>query len=488
MATTTANAVQKGGGTAVDTYNVKVAGSIETTTGGVTFRTSSLTAEAGTVRWNGTDFQGYTGASWESFTSTSGGGAGGWIGSSGIVRLLTVSDNVGIGTDVATSKLQVKDGAFLDAGTAGATPTSGSGTRLMWVPVKSAFRAGSVTGTNWDDANLGVASYGFGYDVKPGGDSNRFTLAMGCSCAATSAMDWQTDIAFGRNSIANAFNDAQLSIVFGNKTNQVNGQMDAVIFGTETNVLPSATMPMTFGYRTYAGGVSSLATGYKTGVNATYATSFGYTTAATGQASVVMGENVAFTKTYSLGVGYSATSSGSPDVLLNPNGDSYLSLDTGGVAIGATDPQGYKLYVNGNTYINGSLEVNSSNAAKTGGGTWNTLSDGRLKDITGDYTRGGAELAALQPVTYRYKKNNPLEAESVAEHTGFIAQDVEKTIPEAVTVGGKGYLSLNADPVYWAMLNSIKERQARIEKRGQLLAMIQSEVERLKEEMIRNER
>lgn len=45
----------------------------------------------------------------------------------------------------------------------GAIP-SGAGTRFMWVPSLGAFRAGSVTGSNWDFANLGAHSTAIGTD------------------------------------------------------------------------------------------------------------------------------------------------------------------------------------------------------------------------------------------------------------------------------------------------------------------------------------
>ena len=46
---------------------------------------------------------------------------------------------------------------------------------------------------------------------------------------------------------------------------------------------------------------------------------------------------------------------------------------------------------------------------------------------------------------------------------GFVAQDVQKIIPEAVTENSKGYLLVNNDPILWAMLNAIKQQQREIE-------------------------
>jgi hypothetical protein len=142
-----------------------------------------------------------------------------------------------------------------------------------------------------------------------------------------------------------------------------------------------------------------------------------------------------------------------------------------GVGIGTTGLSGYKLYVNG------SLAVNSSTADKTGGGSWGTLSDGRLKTITGTFDYGLDHIQDLQPIRYRYKRNNELGLTSGTEHIGFIAQDIEKVIPEAVREGEQGYLIVDNDPILWTMLNAIKEQQKQIET-------LQAEIEALKAQSI----
>src|SRR2546428_11923930 len=44
----------------------------------------------------------------------------------------------------------------------GSIPATGTGTRMMWYPGKAAFRAGNVTGTQWDDATTGFGSFAVG--------------------------------------------------------------------------------------------------------------------------------------------------------------------------------------------------------------------------------------------------------------------------------------------------------------------------------------
>jgi len=126
------------------------------------------------------------------------------------------------------------------------------------------------------------------------------------------------------------------------------------------------------------------------------------------------------------------------------------------VGIGTTAPD-QKLSVNGD-------------ASKSGGGSWQTFSDERLKNIKGNFTSGLKAVMQLQPLRYEYKTDNALGLKSEGEQIGFGAQALQKVIPEAVTKTSSGYLMVNSDPILWTMLNAIKEQQKEIE---QLKAQIQ---------------
>ena len=80
------------------------------------------------------------------------------------------SGNVGIGTSSPAALLDIQGGALLVQGATGATPVSGAGTRLMWIPDKAAFRAGFVNGAQWDAGNIGSYSFvGGGQDNTASG-------------------------------------------------------------------------------------------------------------------------------------------------------------------------------------------------------------------------------------------------------------------------------------------------------------------------------
>jgi hypothetical protein len=63
---------------------------------------------------------------------------------------------------------------FVASGTfnQGTIPATGAGTRLMWYPGKAAFRAGFVTGTQWDDAQVGYYSTAVGFHTTASGHAS----------------------------------------------------------------------------------------------------------------------------------------------------------------------------------------------------------------------------------------------------------------------------------------------------------------------------
>lgn len=110
------------------------------------------------------------------------------------------------------------------------------------------------------------------------------------------------------------------------------------------------------------------------------------------------------------------------------------------------------------------LHVNGDAAKTTGSTTWIISSDRRLKDINGNYNKGLAEIMALQPIRYNYKKDNPRQLPSDKEQVGFIAQDVQKVFPEAVSEREDGYLDFDIHPINVAYVNAIKELKAENEE------------------------
>ena len=129
--------------------------------------------------------------------------------------------------------------------------------------------------------------------------------------------------------------------------------------------------------------------------------------------------------------------------------------------------------------------VADGQAYKPGGGNWATLSDARLKEDIHPYTRGLAELRALRPVRYKYKKE--YWAASDRHFTGLIAQEVQDVVPEMVhpykfqAIGDKLLDVLAVDPsdLTYMLINAVKELDAENQLLKARLAAVEAEKQAL---------
>ncbi|MEI6716386.1 MAG: tail fiber domain-containing protein [Candidatus Saccharibacteria bacterium] len=152
---------------------------------------------------------------------------------------------------------------------------SGAGTRLVWAPKKAALRAGTVTGSQWDDANIGVGSVAFGQDTIAGG---ALSLAGGYGSQATG----DASIALGANNISS--NTGSVSIGFTNTSSgntslafgsgNIASGTRSTAFGDETT--SSNDNSTAFGQQTIASGIDSTAFGLKSLASGSYSTAFGF--------------------------------------------------------------------------------------------------------------------------------------------------------------------------------------------------------------------
>ena len=123
------------------------------------------------------------------------------------------------------------------------------------------------------------------------------------------------------------------------------------------------------------------------------------------------------------------------------SGNLYLQYGSGGYTVFRNNAGGWVGYVIGDGFHNGS--------------------DERLKkDIVdlGDMN-GLAAIDQLRPVTYYWRD----EAKGTSQELGFIAQDVQKLFPEAVSNGPDGMLGLNYSALVVPMVKSIQQQQKEIE-------------------------
>ncbi|MDB4917171.1 MAG: hypothetical protein JWM95_4815 [Gemmatimonadetes bacterium] len=113
-------------------------------------------------------------------------------------------------------------GAWDGGSFSGGIPAEGAGTRLMWYPQKGAARAGYVSGTQWDDANIGYFSFAAGENVRASGDNAtafglRTTAAQVSSFAAgeDNTASGAASVALGYHAHTNA---RQGSFVFSDRS------------------------------------------------------------------------------------------------------------------------------------------------------------------------------------------------------------------------------------------------------------------------------
>lgn len=92
-------------------------------------------------------------------------------------------------------------------------------------------------------------------------------------------------------------------------------------------------------------------------------------------------------------------------------------------------------------------------------GVITAVSDARKKNIQREFTTGLEAIRGLTPKTYKWKPGFNLDTEH--EYTGFISQNVKEFIPEAVGTDSEGYLTLADRPITAALVNAVKELDAR---------------------------
>ena len=168
-------------------------------------------------------------------------------------------------------------GTIWSDGTTGTTPTSGAGTRLMWIPALKAFRAGGVTGTYWDAANIAPYSFACGLDTKASGyaasafgdgtiASGDYSTAFGIVTLASG----QAANAFGYYTTAN--DTGCLAIGYNNNSNNTSF-IAGDAGGTKEGAIAIGTA--TAGQTFIIGGLYSMGFGVNINVSADYAFAFG---------------------------------------------------------------------------------------------------------------------------------------------------------------------------------------------------------------------
>lgn len=150
---------------------------------------------------------------------------------------------------------------------------------------------------------------------------------------------------------------------------------------------------------------------------------------------------------------------GSYNTLIGVNASASSSSGTYQVVVG----NGLTSKGNNTAYIGGSAGAyNEKNVT-----TWETTSDRRIKKNIVDNSSGLDKIRSIRIRNFEYrlpKEITELPQEAAVAKSGVqlgvIAQEMP---PECVFENSTGVLSVNTDPVFWYMINAIKQLEARIE-------------------------
>jgi len=88
-----------------------------------------------------------------------------------------------------------------------------------------------------------------------------------------------------------------------------------------------------------------------------------------------------------------------------------------------------------------------------------TPSDKRLKDIIGENLDSMDKINRLKVYDFTFKNDK-----TKTPRVGVIAQELQKIFPNAVTKDDQGFLLIRREDIFYAMINALKELDAKIKK------------------------
>jgi len=426
-----------------------------------------------------------------------------WDGSEWVVdsaNLFHDGQNVGIGTSAPGALLHIHNtdaggGNVLFTGefnaSPGNAPAEGSGTRMMWYPDKSAFRAGTVDGNHWDTDNIGNYSVAFGNDTRASGTGS---VALGNDTEASR----NQSMAWGSENIATA----DQATAWGRFTEATGFQTTA--WGWEARA--TGARATAWGRDTEASGQTSTAWGFGTVASGVESTAWGGFTTAPSLFETALGRyntnyvpNTTTTwdsedRLFVIGNGTSPSNRSDAVVLLK-NGNLGIGISTpvhklaipvttkaaneeaGGEGIGIVNTESENFW---NIHMTASSLRFSYNGTTNGSrinedGEYIQNSDKRFKTNIANYSNVLDRVSELRVMEYNY-----LNQSSERKNIGFIAQDVLPVFPELVTADDD-YLGINYSGFSVVAIKAIQEQQKQIEEQQVQIDALITENKKLRE-------
>ncbi|MBD5401837.1 hypothetical protein HDR58_03410 [bacterium] len=104
-------------------------------------------------------------------------------------------------------------------------------------------------------------------------------------------------------------------------------------------------------------------------------------------------------------------------------------------------------------------------------------SDIRLKELTGVFNGGLADIKRINVYNYTYKSDK-----DKLPHVGIIAQDLKRIFPTAVTKDKNGYYQIRWDEMLYAAINAVKALNSKVENLASKIANDQNRIAALKKD------
>ena len=104
----------------------------------------------------------------------------------------------------------------------------------------------------------------------------------------------------------------------------------------------------------------------------------------------------------------------------------------------------------------------------------NVISDRRLKYVGKESTTGLDKVRQLKVFNFTYKKDT-----TKTPHVGVIAQDLQKVFPNAVQKGKDGFLTIRMEDMFYAVINAIKELDAKYQAQEKRINELEKRIEKL---------
>ena len=334
-------------------------------------------------------------------------------------------------------------------------PVTGTGTRLVWIPERSAFRVGTVTGSQWD--NLGPWSFAAGYDTRANGNN---TTAFGLATEATGvgafAMGESTgafgniSTSMGQGTIANAFG----SVALGRYNDFINTSSQNAWVATDPLLIlgnGSSSVSRANALIVYKNGNTSINgstdINYQSGISSA-------------QLNLIENNGAEFTHLAFFN-----------KAGVNNLTDKWLIR---AYPLGANAARRFNFYTNGGAN-GGDILTLFGNGNATLAGVLTQLSDARLKKNIVPLQNALQKVSNINAYHYHWKE----DGRDASLQLGILAQEVQEVFPELVIKDEKGNLSVNYSGLIPVLLASIKEQQAQIQKQQIQIQVLQKQQEEI---------